>query len=263
MKDLLMERELRAHQLPAIKECPYIRQAVDVIERGELEDWSPSPPSIQKRLVMEWMDTELWLVRPFGKPFSNPRLPQIVTKSILEALVVFHQMKGVHTGVAKNNPGAQTDETRAPEVWRGLGIWHSSDMWSLGVTITHWLMSGTLFGSRDKSIEGNKAAWCLAKITRLLGPIDIPDNPAYKEDFEMGEALEQTGYTHPETGEDAPFITVGSLLDELQKLPREICSEECIDFIEHILVIDPAARPTAEEALKHPYVNSMSLDQCA
>ena len=24
---------------------------------------------------------------------------------------------------------------RAPEVWRGLGCWHSSDIWSLGVTV--------------------------------------------------------------------------------------------------------------------------------
>ncbi|EEQ29073.1 conserved hypothetical protein [Microsporum canis CBS 113480] len=261
VKDLRVERELRAHQLPVIKECPYIRQVVDVIEKGEHEDWSPSPPTIQKRLVLEWMDTDLWLVRPFGKPFSNPRLPQIVARSMLEALLVFQRVKGVHTGVAKNNPSAQTHETRAPEVWKGLGVWHSSDMWSLGVTITHWLMSGTLFGPHDKIIEGNHTAWCLAKIHRLVGPIDMPENPEYKEDFEMGAALEKSGYVHPKTGETIPFITVGSLREELQKLPREICSEECIDFIEHLLVIDPAGRPTAEEAMKHPFVSSISLDQ--
>ncbi|KAF3479556.1 uncharacterized protein GIQ15_06532 [Arthroderma uncinatum] len=197
VKDLLMERELRAHQLPVIKECPYIRQVVDVIEKDEHDDWSPSPSKIQKRLVLEWMDTDLWKICPFGRPFSNPRLPQIVTRSILEALLVFQQMKGVHTdvnpnniflsnidtslpivklgdldnafseGIAKNNPGAQTDETRAPEVWKGLGVWHPSDMWSLGVTLTHWLMSDTLFGSWDKIIEGNHTAWCLAKYTGL------------------------------------------------------------------------------------------------
>lgn len=93
-----MERELRAHQLPVIRECPYIRQAVDVIEKGEHEDWSPSQSKIKKRIVLEWMDTDLWHIRPFGKPFSNPRLPQIVARSILEALLVFQKMKGVHTG---------------------------------------------------------------------------------------------------------------------------------------------------------------------
>ena len=93
-----MERELRAHQLPAIRECPYIRQAADVIEKDEHEDWSPSQPTIKKRIVLEWMGTDLWHIRPFGKPFSNPELPQIVARSILEALLVFQQMKGVHTG---------------------------------------------------------------------------------------------------------------------------------------------------------------------
>ncbi|KAK2759911.1 hypothetical protein FQN54_002646 [Arachnomyces sp. PD_36] len=284
IKDLQMERELRAHQLPVIKECPYIRQAVDVIEKGEHEDWSPSPPTINKRIVLEWMETDLWRVRPFGKPFSNPNLPQIVTRSILEALLVFQRMKGVHTdvnpnniflsnldaplptvklgdldnafseGVAKNNPRAQTDETRAPEVWKGLGVWHSSDMWSLGVTIAHWLMSDTLFGAKDKVIQDNHTAWCLAKINRLVGPLEIPEDPDYKENFQMGAALEGSGYIHPKTGDPTPYITVGSVREELQNLPREVCSETCIDFIEHLLIVDPAKRPTAEEALRHPFL---------
>jgi hypothetical protein len=29
----------------------------------------------------------------------------------------------------------QTLETRAPEVWKGLGAWPSSDVWSVGVTV--------------------------------------------------------------------------------------------------------------------------------
>jgi hypothetical protein len=71
---------------------------VDVIEKDEQEDWAPSAPSVNRRIVQEWMDTDLWLVRPFGKPFSKPELPAIVTKSIIEALVVFHELCGVHTG---------------------------------------------------------------------------------------------------------------------------------------------------------------------
>ena len=30
----------------------------------------------------------------------------------------------------------QSLPTRAPEVWQGLGCWHSSDVWSLGVTVS-------------------------------------------------------------------------------------------------------------------------------
>lgn len=94
------------HQHPAIQGCRYIRQTVDIIEKGEQEDWASSPPFVNKRMVLEWMDTDLWLFCPFGNPFSNPYLPAIVTKSILEALVVFQQTGGVHTGKLISTPCA-------------------------------------------------------------------------------------------------------------------------------------------------------------
>ncbi len=31
----------------------------------------------------------------------------------------------------------QSLPTRAPEVWRGFGCWQSSDVWSVGVTVSH------------------------------------------------------------------------------------------------------------------------------
>lgn len=103
VKDLVLSRELAAHELPAIKASSRIRQAIDVIEKHEHENWSPSQPSVNKRIVFEWMDTDLWHVRPIGKRFSNPKLPQIVARSVLEALCVFHGMRGVHTGAIQSN----------------------------------------------------------------------------------------------------------------------------------------------------------------
>ena len=38
----------------------------------------------------------------------------------------------------------QSLPTRAPEVWRGLGCWHSSDVWSLGVTVSRIISTTTL-----------------------------------------------------------------------------------------------------------------------
>ncbi|QKX62665.1 uncharacterized protein TRUGW13939_09826 [Talaromyces rugulosus] len=225
IKDLALEWELRAHQLPAIKPSPYIRQTLDVIEKREDEDWGPSPPSITKRIVLEWMDTDLWLARPFDKSFSNPRLPQIVARSILEALVVFQEMQGVHTDVNPNN----------------IFI---SDLSDLDV-----FLPTVKLGDLDN-------AWCLAKIFRLVGPIDTPGNPEYKDDFELAAGLETSGYLDPSTGEPKPYVSVGPLPEELQTLPRDICSDSCVDFIEHLLVIDPAKRPTAKVALQHPFLQS-------
>ena len=125
--------------------------------------------------------------------------------------------------------------------------------------MTHWLMSSTIFGPRDKIIEGHQTAWCLAKIIRLVGPIDTPENPDYKDEFELAEGLEVSGYIDPRSGEPKAYMNMGTLREELMKLPREICSETCIDFILHLLVIDPGKRPTAEMALTHPFVNSITI----
>jgi serine/threonine protein kinase len=127
------------------------------------------------------------------------------------------------------------------------------------IQISHWLLSATLFGPRDKIIEDNSTAWCLAKIFRLVGNIESPENPEFKDDFDLARALEGGGYIHPKTGEPKPYISVGTLREELSKHPREICSETCIDFLEHLLVIDPAKRPRAEMALRHPFVNSVMI----
>lgn len=47
------------------------------------------------------------------------------------------------------DPNAQTLETRAPEVWRGFGVWPVSDVWSLGVTVRS--CPETIFTLYDKS----------------------------------------------------------------------------------------------------------------
>ena len=46
------------------------------------------------------------------------------------------------------------------------------------------------------------------------------------------------------------------LLEKTDLLPEE---EECamfVDFVRQLLTIDPDARPTAEEALRHPWILS-------
>jgi hypothetical protein len=53
IKDLTFDRELDTHRVPAIAESPYIRQLLDVIDP---EDGALKGP---KKLVFEWMDTDL------------------------------------------------------------------------------------------------------------------------------------------------------------------------------------------------------------
>ena len=124
--------------------------------------------------------------------------------------------------------------------------------------MVHWLRSDTLFGQWDKIIKDHTAAWCIAKIIRLIGPVDLPPQSAkYFSEFKLAQQLESSTYNHPDTGKPTPFITVKTLRQELEFLPRSLCSNQCIDFLEHLLVVDQSKRPTAEEALKHPFVQSL------
>jgi serine/threonine protein kinase len=56
-----------------------------------------------------------------------------------------------------------------------------------------------------------------------------------------------------------PFIALKFLREELEELPRDLCSAECIDFILYLLNLDYQNRPTASEALKHRYIRSVEL----
>ncbi|OBT66168.1 hypothetical protein VE03_05117 [Pseudogymnoascus sp. 23342-1-I1] len=279
IKDILFERELDTHRIPAIEESPYIRRLVDVIDP---EDEGHEVP----KLVFEWMDTDLWKCRPYGN-LSHPKLPEVISKSVLEALAVFQDLHAVHTDISPNNilisnldqpfpivkvsdldqafmegvkggegECPQTLETRAPEVWRGCGAWPASDMWSVGVTLVHWLMSRAIFGPRGKIIKDHTDAWCMAKLMRLMGRFDMTeDMDGYKE-WRLATALEAMDFKDHKTGDMRPYIVGGTLEEELESLPRELCMRECIEFILYLLELDYKKRPTALEALQHPFIKS-------
>ncbi|KDB21608.1 hypothetical protein H109_06457 [Trichophyton interdigitale MR816] len=78
---------------------------------------------------------------------------------------------------------------------------------------------------------------------------EIPYKPGYKDDIELGAALEQTGYTHLIIELDVPFITDGSLREDRNSFLGKYAPRS-------FLVVNLAARPTAEEALEHPFVSS-------
>jgi serine/threonine protein kinase len=57
-----------------------------------------------------------------------------------------------------------------------------------------------------------------------------------------------------EMTEGRKFITVGTMRQELERLPADTISKEYIDFIESLLIIDHIKRPSARDALKHPFI---------
>lgn len=169
----------------------------------------------------------------------------------------------------------QPNVCRAPEVWRGLGCWPSSDIWSLGVTVgfhisypgtqltdqlAHWLGNYPIFGINDKLVEDHIESWCIAKIDRLVGPLGPPiQNPEYESEFRMAAEL-STG-TCIDPGSDGPvaFIEVGTLRQELERLYDPRVDPGLLDFIDSLLIMDHTKRPTAAKALEHPYLRSTKV----
>jgi len=123
----------------------------------------------------------------------------------------------------------------------------------------HWLSPSGIFGAEDKIVQGFTEAWCIAKIQRLIGPLDPPvDNPDFEEEYSFAGHFESTTFQHPETKLETKFIKVGTLRQELEKLSGPKVAPELIDFIQYLLSVDHTKRPTALEALRHPFLQSLS-----
>ena len=167
---------------------------------------------------------------------------------------------------------------RAPEVWRGLGCWPSSDIWSLSVTVcgrtlclriqltdqlAHWLGHKAIFGISDKVVEDLSEFWCIAKIDRLIGPLGPPvQNPEYESEFRMAGELSMGTYIHPDIDGPVPFTDVATLGQELESLSGPKVDPGLLDFIGSLLIVDHTKRPTAAEALEHPYLRS-TVTECS
>ncbi|KAL9633970.1 MAG: hypothetical protein Q9164_004371 [Protoblastenia rupestris] len=148
----------------------------------------------------------------------------------------------------------QSLETRAPEVWQGRECRHTSDVWSLGVTLAHWLASLTIFGPGDKRVEGLTEAWCLAKLQCLVGPLDPPvDKPALRKEWLYAQEILTLQDT--ETNGKSLLIPDRTLRQTLESLPDPKPAGDLLDFIDYLLIKDHTCRPTAEEALEHPYLS--------
>jgi serine/threonine protein kinase len=101
---------------------------------------------------------------------------------------------------------------------------------------------------------------CVAKIIRLVGPIEPPARAEFHEEFATAAYLEQGTFVHPDTGKEERFVQLGTIRQELEAVPGPKIEKGCIDFIESLLVVDHTKRPTAREALKHPWLQDFDPD---
>jgi serine/threonine protein kinase len=115
--------------------------------------------------------------------------------------------------------------------------------------LVDWIAARAVFGFSGCNVETNfgpeltKNAWAIAKLHKIRGsPLSDPFKEEYSSDFIVAEAFLQDG-----------LIKDPGLRDLLE---QKQVPAECIDFIEHLLNVDPEERPSAIKALAHPYLQS-------
>jgi serine/threonine protein kinase len=200
--------------------------------------------------------------------FTLGRL-QRITKQVLTALEYIHRLWLIHADLKPENilvksysrcevkvidfgsscfvddqltSYVQSRSYRSPEVVLGLPYNQKVDIWSLGCIIAE-LWTGVVLFQND-CIQG--------LLARVLGTIgDIPQHM-----LTAGKFTSKYFNSHGQLFREVEIRRFQEFLPKRTSLRQRMRSsdEEFLDFLSSLLVIDPVKRPTAADALKHPWL---------
>ena len=194
--------------------------------------------------------------------FSLSRI-QAIAKQVLTSMKYIHSLHLIHCDLKPENillkcisKAIQSRSYRAPEVIMGCNYDYKIDIWSLGCILAELYSKTVLFMS--DSVHS-----LLARVIGIIGPI-----PEWM--FEKGTTVngmfckEKLLYMEADavndTNANISTTSVGKkkmhvIVPKRTLLKNRIhCDDQnFIDFLRYLLKIDPNERPTAEEALNHPW----------
>lgn len=226
-------------------------------------------------IVCELLKANLYEFHKFNREsggevyFTMPRL-QSITIQCLEALQFLHGLGLIHCDLKPENilvksysrcevkvidlgsSCFQTDHLcsyvqsrsyRAPEVILGLPYDKKIDIWSLGCILAELCSGNVLF-------QNDSPATLLARVIGIIGPIEqemlVKGRDTYKY-FTKNHMLYER---NQETNRLEYLIPKKTSLRH--RLPMG--DQGFIDFVSYLLEINPNKRPSAAEALKHPWL---------
>jgi serine/threonine protein kinase len=136
---------------------------------------------------------------------------------------------------------------RAPEVVLGLPFDTAIDIWSLGCVLCE-LFSGTVLFSSRSQVE------LLAKMIGIIGPgldTEMVANGRYSHRFVTRDGAL---YERTDEGICVLYPKSTSLAARLRCLETDKTSTDFLSFVSALLQLRPENRPSAVEALRHPFI---------
>ncbi|KAI4339163.1 hypothetical protein MLD38_024132 [Melastoma candidum] len=226
-------------------------------------------------IVCELLRANLYEFQKFNEEsgdepyFTFDRL-QIITRQCLEALQYLHDLGMIHCDLKPENIliksysrsqikvidlgsscfksdnlclYVQSRSYRAPEVILGLPYDEKIDIWSLGCILAELCSGEVLFPNEP-------IVMILARVIGLLGLIDVEmlengqeTSKYFTEEFDLYYVNEtdQLEYVIPQTSTLGDHLGVSDI--------------GFLDFLKCLLEIDPKRRPSAREAMDHPWLS--------
>nr|CAD1826188.1 unnamed protein product [Ananas comosus var. bracteatus] len=202
--------------------------------------------------------------------FTMPRL-QSITIQLLEALQFLHGLGLIHCDLKPENilvksysrcevkvidlgsscfntdhlcSYIQSRSYRAPEVILGLLYDEKIDIWSLGCILAELCTGNVLFPNESP-------ATILARMAGIIGPIDQNMLAKGRDTYKYFCRNHRLYERNQETNRLEYLIPKKTSLQH--RLPS--ADQGFVEFVAHLLKIDPKKRPTASEALKHPWLS--------
>jgi len=142
----------------------------------------------------------------------------------------------------------QSRSYRAPEVILGVAYDQKIDLWSLGCVLAELWTGYVLF-------QNNSIQSMLARILGIIGP--VPQRMMTTGRF-VPQYFTQDGqlYMQVQSQVDGASSEIHLFFPKKSSLKQRMRTEdtEFVDFLATLLRLDPDERPSASEALSHPFL---------